>query len=127
MRSQGRKLIEDTNFVTAWVVFAFVGYELTVTASGLDLAGLFGVWAAAVPALAIAIGLVPGCGPQIVTTTLYLEGTIPLSAQLGNAISNDGDALFPAIAKAPKAAALATLYTTVPAVLVAYGAYAAGW
>ena len=127
MRSQGRKLIEDTNFVTAWVVFAFIGYELAVTASGLDLAGLFGIWAAAVPALASAIGLVPGCGPQIVTTALYLEGAIPLSAQLGNAISNDGDALFPAIAKAPKAAALATLYTTVPAILVAYGAYAAGW
>ena len=30
------------------------------------------------------------------------------SAQLANAISNDGDALFPAIAIAPKAAILAT-------------------
>jgi hypothetical protein len=127
VRSQGRKLIDDTNFVTAWVVFAFVGYELAVTSGSFDLTGLFGVWAAAVPALAIAIGFVPGCGPQIVTTTLYLEGTVPLSAQLGNAISNDGDALFPAIAKAPKAAALATLYTAIPAVLVAYAAYALGW
>ena len=41
-------------------------------------------------------------------TTLYVNGVIPFSAQLANAISNDGDALFPAIAIAPKAAILAT-------------------
>jgi hypothetical protein len=127
MRSQGRELIDDTNFVTAWAVFAFVGYELTATSSGLDLAGPFEVWAAAAPALAIAIGFVPGCGSQTVTTTLYLVGTVPLSAQLGDAISNEGDALFPAIAMAPKAAAGATRYTAIPAVLVAYGAYSPGW
>jgi hypothetical protein len=40
---------------------------------------------------------------------------------MGNAISNDGDALFPAIALAPKAAIIATLYSAVPAIIVAYG------
>ena len=54
-------------------------------------------------------------------TTLYLSGALPLSAQFGNAISNDGDALFPAIAIAPKAALVATLYSGVPAAIVAYG------
>ena len=124
---RSRQIIDDTNFVTAWVVFAFVGYALFVAASGVDLGAAFAVWAALVPALAILVGFIPGCGPPIVTTSLYLVGAIPLSAQLGNAISNDGDALFPAIAKAPKAAALATLYTAVPALIVAYGAYALGW
>ena len=52
--------------------------------------------------------------------TFYLNGYIPLSAELGNAISNDGDALFPAIALAPKAAILATLYSAIPAIIVAY-------
>ena len=42
-------------------------------------------------------------------------------------ISNDGDALFPAVAKAPRAAALATFYSAVPAIIVAYGTYALGW
>ena len=41
-------------------------------------------------------------------------------AELGNAISNDGDALFPAIALAPKSAILATLYSGIPAVIAAY-------
>ena len=56
-------------------------------------------------------------------TTLYLSGFVPLSAQIGNAISNDGDALFPAIALAPKAAIVATLYSAIPALILAYGWY----
>ena len=64
-----------------------------------------------------------GCGPQIIVTSLYLSGYIPLSALMGNAISNDGDALFPAIAIAPRTAIVATLYSTIPAVLIAYGWY----
>ena len=67
--------------------------------------------------MGVVVGLLPGCGPQIVTTTLYISGAIPLSAQIGNAISNDGDALFPAIALAPRAAIVATLYTTIPALV----------
>ena len=48
---------------------------------------------------------------------------IPFSAELGNAISNDGDALFPAIAMAPKAAVLATVYSAIPALIVSYSYY----
>ena len=69
---------------------------------------------------AILIGFIPGCGPQIMITSMYVSGQIPLSAQIGNAISNDGDALFPAIALAPKAAIIATLYSGIPAMIVAY-------
>lgn len=116
-----RRVIDDTNFITAWVAFSFVGYELLVMALGVDLGLALAVWAPLVPAMAIAIGLIPGCGPQILVTSLYVSGAVPLSAQLGNAISNDGDALFPALAVAPKAALMATLYSAVPALLVAYG------
>ena len=69
---------------------------------------------------AILVGFIPGCGPQIMITSMYIAGHIPLAAQIGNSISNDGDALFPAIAISPKAAILATLYSAIPAVLVAY-------
>ncbi|HXK57225.1 MAG TPA: putative manganese transporter, partial [Gammaproteobacteria bacterium] len=106
-----------------WVVFAFVGYELVVATFGLDLGAALTVWTPLVPAMAIVIGLIPGCGPQILVTSLYVSGAVPLSAQLGNAVANDGDALFPAIAVAPKAALLATVYSAVPAFLVAYGWY----
>ena len=81
---------------------------------------IFDLWAPFVPLVAILFGFLPGCGPQVVVATFYLNGHIPLSAELGNAISNDGDALFPAIALAPKAAILATLYSAIPAIIVAY-------
>ncbi len=118
-----QKVIDTTNFVTSWVVFAFVGFELLVAVGGIDLAAVFAVWAPLVPAMAILIGLIPGCGPQILVTSFYLSGSVPLSAQLGNAIANDGDALFPALAVAPKAAMVATLYSAIPAAIVAYGWY----
>ena len=116
-----RRTISDTNFVTSWVVFAFLAFELTVHFLDIDLNSLFPSMAALTPLIAVLIGLLPGCGPQILVTTLYLSGSIPLSAQIGNAISNDGDALFPAIALAPKAAIMATLYSAVPALILAYG------
>ena len=73
-----------------------------------------------VPLVAILIGFIPGCGPQIMITSMYISGQIPMSAQIGNSISNDGDALFPAMAIAPKVAVLATLYSAIPALMVAY-------
>ncbi len=117
------RVVGDTCFVTVWVVFAYLIYELGVHFTGIDLKYIFQVWAPLVPLMAILIGFIPGCGPQVVVTTLYLSGLIPMSAQLGNAISNDGDALFPAIAMAPKTAVVATLYSAIPAFIVAYGYY----
>ena len=114
------RVIDTTNFVTTWVVCGFLFFELLLYFSEIDLMSFFNIWSAFVPLIAILFGFIPGCGPQIIVTTYYLNGYIPLSAELGNAISNDGDALFPAIALAPKSAILATLYSGIPAVIVAY-------
>ena len=116
-----RRTIADTNFVTSWVIFAFLLFEVTIHLTDLDLNALFGSVVAFAPLIAVVIGFVPGCGAQILVTTLYLSGYLPLSAQIGNAISNDGDALFPAIALAPGAAVMATLYSAIPALLISYG------
>jgi hypothetical protein len=114
----------DTNFVPSWGVMAFLVYEVSGCVFGLDIGTLFQAWTPVLPAVAILVGFIPGCGPQIVVTTLYLAGAIPLSAQFANAIANDGDALFPAIALAPRAALLATLYSAIPALIVGYGWFA---
>lgn len=115
-----RRTVSDTNFITGWVILAFLAYELTVHLGNLDLEAIFKSYYAFVPLIAIVVGFLPGCGPQILVTTLYLNGIIPLSAQIGNAISNDGDALFPAIALHPKAAVKATIYSGIPAIIVGY-------
>jgi hypothetical protein len=120
------RVLIDTNFVTVWVIFAYLVFELTMLWTDLDLQGVFATWGVFVPLLAVLIGFIPGCGPQVLVTTLYLAGLIPLSAQMANAISNDGDALFPALAIAPKAAFLATIYTAIPALIVGYAFYFMG-
>ena len=116
-----RRTIANTNFVTTWVIGAFLVFELSVYIFGLDMKNLFTGVALYTPLIAILIGFLPGCGPQVLVTTMYLSGVIPISAQIGNAISNDGDALFPAIAIAPRVAIVATLYSAVPALLISYG------
>lgn len=117
------RVINDTNFVTVWVIAAFLLFELGVHFTGADVGGWFTGWLILTPLIAVLIGFLPGCGPQIIVTGLYLTGAIPMAALLGNAISNDGDALFPAIALAPRAAIVATLYTGIPALIVAYATF----
>ena len=114
------RVVDTTNFVTTWVICGFLTFEIFMYFTEYDLKIIFEIWLPFVPLMAIFFGLLPGCGPQIVVTTFYLNGLIPLSAEIGNAISNDGDALFPAIALAPKAAIIATLYSTIPAIIFAY-------
>lgn len=117
------RVAEETSFISVWVIGAFLTYDYAVAYAGLDLQAMFGTVAPLLPLIAIAIGFIPGCGPQVLVTTLYINGLVPFAALLGNAISNDGDALFPAIALNPRAAMLATVYSAVPALIVAYGFY----
>lgn len=117
------RVIHDTNFIMVWVTMAFLLFEVIVYYTHANLTTLFGgiTWLA--PLFGVVIGFLPGCGPQIIVAGLYLQGIVPLSTLLGNAISNDGDALFPAIALTPKAALIATVYSAVPALLVAYAVF----
>ena len=115
------RMAEETSFISVWVIGAYLAYEYLAAFGGLDLEALFATVAPLLPLIGVVIGFVPGCGPQVLVTTLYINGLIPFAALMGNAISNDGDALFPAIAVNPRAAVLATLYSAVPATIVAYG------
>ena len=111
---------EETSFVTTWVIVAYLAYDYAFNFFGLDLAGLTEAAWIFIPLLAILVGFIPGCGPQILVTTLYINGIIPFAALIGNAISNDGDALFPAIALTPRMAIIATLYSAIPALIISY-------
>ena len=117
------RVMEDTSFITTWVLVGFLAYEFFVHWTGINLQEIFQWSRPLLPLLGVVAGLIPGCGPQVLVTTLYLNGLVPFSVQLGNAISNDGDALFPAIAMQPRAAMVATLYSSLPALLLAYGYY----
>lgn len=104
------RMTEETAFILVWVIGAYLGYDYIVQFGGFDLEALFKTVAPLLPLIGVLIGLIPGCGPQVVVTTLYINGLVPFAALMGNAISNDGDALFPAIALNPQAAFWATIY-----------------
>jgi len=107
------RMAEETSFISVWVIGAYLSYDYVAEFGGLDLELLFQSIAPLLPLIGILVGLIPGCGPQVLVATLFINGVIPFSALVGNAISNDGDALFPAIALNPKAAVMATLYSTI--------------
>ena len=117
------RMAEETSFISVWVIGAYLAYDYVAEFAGLDIELLFQSIGPLLPLMAILVGLIPGCGPQVLVATLFLNGVIPFAALIGNAISNDGDALFPAIALNPKAAVMATLYSTIPALIVAYTFY----
>ena len=117
------RVVEETSFITVWVLGAYLAYGYVEAFSGLDIGAMFATVAVLMPLIGTLIGFIPGCGPQILVATLYINGLVPFSALVANAISNDGDALFPAIALNPRAALIATIYTSFPAVVVGYGFY----
>ncbi|MCG6903371.1 MAG: putative manganese transporter [Rhodobacter sp.] len=117
------RMAEETSFISVWVIGAYLIYDYLAVFAGFDLESMFATIAPLLPLIAILVGFIPGCGPQVLVATLYVNGVIPFAALIGNAISNDGDALFPAIALNPRAAVMATVYSSVPALVVAYGFY----
>ena len=108
----------ETSMVTVWVIAAYLLYEYTVVFFALDIGALAAAAGILAPIAGAVLGVVPGCGPQIVFATLYAGNHIPFSALVANAISQDGDALFPLMAIDMKAAIIATIYTTIPALIV---------
>ncbi|WP_300512857.1 putative manganese transporter [Aliiroseovarius sp.] len=114
------RMAEETSFISVWVIGAYLAYDYVAQFGGIDIGLLFQTVAPLLPLMGVLIGFIPGCGPQVLVTTLYINGVIPFAAVMGNAISNDGDALFPAIALNPRAAMMATVYSALPALIVAY-------
>jgi hypothetical protein len=107
----------EVAFVTVWVAAAYLAWSLLTHVTGFDgsqlpLLGLAGVVVGA------CIGLVPGCAIQIVFAGIFLTGGMPLSTFVANTISQDGDALIPLLALESRSALIATLVTTLPALLV---------
>lgn len=122
---------QETAFVGTWVFAAYLAYELFVLllGSGSYLAGEAAITSflsqtgLTAVIIGVLIGIIPGCGPQIIFVTLYTRGLIPFAALLANAISQDGDALFPLIAIDKRSAFWATVWNTIPALGVGLIAY----
>ena len=109
----------ETAFVTFWVLIAYLVFEFGMLLSGIkesDMSEHCLLYTS--DAADATIGLIPGCGPQIIAITAYVEGIISFPALVANAISQDGDALFPLLVRHKVASIWATIHTTLPAIIV---------
>jgi hypothetical protein len=114
----------ETAMVTVWVIGGYLAYEYGLLLFGFDIQALAATAGVLAPVAGAALGLIPGCAAHIVFAQLYaVEEAIPFSALVANAISQDGDALFPLLAIDLKAAIVATIYTTIPGVVVGVAVY----
>jgi len=120
--------IIDTAFIGTWVFIAFLLYEIFIYFIGMtDLATGNEIlmrltesskyYAIMIGAL---VGMIPGCGPQIIFVSLYLKGILPIEALIAHSISQDGDALIPLIAMDVKSSLAITIITTIVALVVGY-------
>lgn len=122
---------QETAFVIMWVFVGFLAYEMLTLGLGMgDYAAgeqVIESWLLATGVISIiigvAVGIIPGCGPQIIFITLFINGLVPFSALLANAISQDGDALFPLLAIDRRSAIWATLINKLPALVFALIVY----
>lgn len=123
LRQTLRHSAHEASFITVWVAVAYLAWQTLSGLTGFDgsqlvLAGIAGVLVGAL------VGLIPGCAVQIVFTGLFTSGGLPLSTLVANAVSQDGDALIPLAALHRRAAVLATVVTTIPAVLTGLTVFA---
>ncbi|WP_207304972.1 putative manganese transporter, partial [Clostridioides difficile] len=118
--------VGEISFVITWIFIAYLIYDLIILILGGDEYLVKLVLSTGVISVFIGagLGLIPGCGIQIVLMSFYLKGTIPLGAVIANSISQDGDALFPLLAMDKKSSLWAMIITTIPAILVGMIVYA---
>ena len=115
----------EATFVITWIFIGYLIYDIAVMLIGGEEI-LNSVLLASGPITVIigaVLGIIPGCGVQVIFISLYAKGAMPFAALIANSISQDGDALFPLIAMDKKSALWATILTTIPALLVGFIVY----
>ena len=68
------RVVDTTNFVSTWVICGFLVFEVFMYFTSIDLKSFFEIWLPFLPLIAILFGFLPGCGPQVVVATFYLNG-----------------------------------------------------
>ena len=118
MRETMIQSASETAFVTFWVIIAYLAFEFGMLFSGISEQDMSNYGDGLIAVLAASfIGLIPGCGPQIIAITAYTKDIISFPALAANAISQDGDALFPLLVRHKAASLWATIHTTIPAII----------
>lgn len=115
----------ETVFVIIWIFIGYLIYDLGVMLIGGEevlhsILLVNGMIAVVIGAL---LGIIPGCGIQVIFISLFSKGVMPFAALVANSISQDGDALFPLIAMDKKSALWAKVLNLIPALIIGFVVY----
>jgi hypothetical protein len=96
--------VRDAAEITLWVMAADVVFTVAAHGGGAGIIQLLHGNLMLDVAIGALVGLIPGCGPQIVVATLFVTGNLPFAAVLANTLSQHGDAIFPLLSSARRTA-----------------------
>ena len=68
-----RRTIRETNFVTLWVIFAYLAFELPIYFFDINIEGIFAGWAAIVPLISVLIGFLPDVDRRFLSPPSLLQ------------------------------------------------------
>ena len=106
-------------FITTWVLYGTLIVNMAILGFGEQ--NINALFLAIGPFLAMLLasifGLIPGCGPQLIVTSLYMGGFVGGSALAANAIVQDGDAGLPLAAYDKKSYIYTQIVSMLPALL----------
>ena len=115
----------ETAFVITWIFVGYLVYDLGVMIIGGEevLNSILLVNGMITVLIGALLGVIPGCGIQVIFISLYSKGVMPFAALVANSISQDGDALFPLIAMDKKSALWAKILNLIPAIIIGFVVY----
>jgi hypothetical protein len=76
---------------------------------------------------AVLAGLIPDSGPQLAFVFLFIDGAIPFSVLLANAVAQSGHGLLPLLSVSIRDSVLMKFFNICLGLLAGYAALAAGW
>jgi hypothetical protein len=118
VRSALRIAVQDASEITLWVAVADLAFYAVQQVWGPQVAAWLNGDVLPVTVIAVLVGMIPGCGPQIFLARLYTAGSLPFAAILANSVSQHGDAIFPLLARRRGQAVRVTVTSTVLAMVV---------
>lgn len=117
-----RHISVEASRIIPWVAMTYGAWAIVTEVAGLEIGavGLNGVGGVVLAAL---IGLLPSCGLEVVVAGLFTTGAISLPVLITYLLSHDGAGLIPLFAIHRKSALVATIFTTITALVIGLVAY----
>jgi hypothetical protein len=120
-----RTAVKDASEITLWVAVADLAFYAVQQIWGPQVKLWMDGAVLPVTLIAVIVGMIPGCGPQIFLARLFTAGSLPFAAILANSVSQHGDSIFPLLGRRRGQALRVTISSTVLALAVGLIAVAA--